>query len=43
MIDHRIFEDLQTKIDEETHVRDVCLLAEAGLTLAQREAGKNES
>lgn len=26
MIDHRIFEDLQTKIDEESTVRDVCLL-----------------
>ena len=24
MIDHRIFEDLQTKIDEESAVRDVC-------------------
>lgn len=34
MIDHRIFEDLQTKIDEETHVRDE--LQEIVQTLARR-------
>jgi len=37
MIDPRIFEDLQTKIDEETIVRDVSSLNSALCLLSQNE------